>query len=160
MRIGARAHHDADFLGRLHGRHIPLRGLHGPADAERFHAPQVLGRSVIQMRDRPAQVCDGDLFVHALEDVQQQADGIVARPVHGDRHAALGGPSDDLVVLLALGLGGLIVVIHRPGDPLADAVEAQHVIAEAHRQQLRQILQFLEFLAGRDAAQAVGDAHR
>ncbi len=36
----------------------------------------------------------------------------------------------------------------------------QPVVAEAHRQQRREALQLLEFLAGRLAVQAVRDAHR
>ena len=55
MSIRARAHHHAEFLGRLHRWHA-LPGLRGPAYAQRFHAPQILRRRIVQMRDGPTQI--------------------------------------------------------------------------------------------------------
>ncbi len=82
MRISARAHHDAEFLAVSDGRHA-LRGLHAvhPTPSA-FMRRKFSGRCVVQMRDGPAQVADRHFLVHALENIQQHAHRIVARPMH------------------------------------------------------------------------------
>ena len=87
-------------------------------------------------------------------------DRVVRAPVHRDRHAALGGPAHDLVVALLVLGRRLGIVVHRKRDALAEPVEVQAVVAEAHRQQRREALQLGELAARRLAVQAVGDAHR
>ena len=69
------------------------------------------------------------------------------------------GPSQRLVELLLLLLGGRVVVVHAPGDVLADPVEPQPVVAEALRQHRGQRLEVVEFVAAARRAQAVYDAH-
>ena len=83
----------------------------------------------------------------------------VVVPVLRDRHAAGRGPLVDLIKLLLLRLGGIVVVVHAPGDVLADAVETQPVVAEAHRQHLRYGLVVLELPAATLRKQAVYDPH-
>ena len=55
---------------------------------------------------------------------------------------------------------GRVVVVERDRQPLADAVELQHVVAESHWQQTRQALVVIEFGALRLPVQHVRHAHR
>src|SRR5215831_16797009 len=70
------------------------------------------------------------------------------------------GPSNNLQELVLGGGIGRVVVVHGAGYPLADPVESQHVVAESHRQELREIFVLLEFGADVLGEQAVGDADR
>jgi len=71
-------------------------------------------------------------------------------------HAASGRPSRDLVELLLLLFRGVIVVVKAPGDDLAYAGKAQHVVAEAGGQKPRQVLKRLHLvLAGSRRRKAV-----
>ena len=111
------------------------------------------------MRDRPAQFDYRHFAVHALEHVEQLADGSVAVPVLRQRHAALGRPLRGLVERFLVGLGRLVFVVHAEGDALADAVEPQHIVAKAHRQELCELLEFVELLAALLRKIAVVHAH-
>jgi len=53
-----------------------------------------------------------------------------------------------------MSFGRLFIVIHVPRDALADAVELQHVVAEAHRQQASPLLVLFKFLAWRLSIQS------
>ena len=86
--------------------------------------------------------------------------GFVFRPVDGDGKPLFRRPANDLEEFFLGGGIGRIVVVHAAGDPLADSVEPQHVVAESHRQELREILVLLEFRADVLGEQAVGDPHR
>ena len=172
----SRSDGDSDFFGRLHRWRTP-RGLHaflfqeslaveivgilhGPTDSQRFHAPECGGGTVLQVRERPAQSSDGYLGVHALEDVQDLIGGHVVIRVHGDRHSALRRPFDNLKIFFGILRTRMRIVVHRPGDTFAESIEPQHIVTEAHRKKLQQALVFVEFLAGRHAAQAVGHPQR
>ena len=87
-------------------------------------------------------------------------DGFVFLPVDGDGQPLFGRPANDLEELVLGRRIGRVVVVHGAGDPLADAVEAQHVVAESHRQEWREVLVLLEFRADILGEQAVGDPHR
>ena len=87
-------------------------------------------------------------------------DRAVVVPVEGRGQAARRRPAQHLVKLLLLRLGRLLVVVHAPGDVLADAVEAQPVVAEAHRQHRGQRLEIRELVVAARRAQAVDDADR
>src|SRR5262245_28690735 len=80
--------------------------------------------------------------------------------MHRDGETALRGPADDLVILRLVCLRrDAVDAVHRPRDSLADAIEVEHLIAEALRHHGEVILVFGEFGAVRHAAQAVGHAH-
>ncbi|OIQ71233.1 hypothetical protein GALL_471520 [mine drainage metagenome] len=87
-------------------------------------------------------------------------DGAIIVPVNGQRHSLGGGPARDAIKLLLVGITRSIVVIHAPGDAFADAVEAQQIVAGAHRQEPRVSLKILEFLSGTWRKNAVDDAYR
>ena len=123
------------------------RVLHRPADAERLHARQRVERRVVEMRNRPPQRRNRYLGVHAIEHLEQLADGGIVAPVHGQRQVALRDPERDLLEGVLVGGGRLVVVVHAAGDTLADAVEAQHVVADAHRQPQRRLGDLLELAA-------------
>src|SRR5262245_27034835 len=76
-----------------------------------------------------------------------------------ERETALGGPERNAVVLVPIRLRRLVVVVHPASNALANAVEAQHVVAESHRQQCRRRLDLVEFLAGSLRPERIGDAH-
>ena len=78
--------------------------------------------------------------------------------MHAQLHAASGRPARDLIELLLLLFRGVIVVIKAPGDDLAYAGKAQHVVAEAGGHKPRQVLErFQLVLAGGGRRKAVGD---
>ena len=108
---------------------------------------KVLRAGIVEMHDRPAQWRDRRVAVDALQHLQQVMHRGVAVPMLGQRHAARCGPAGDLVILLLLRLGRAVVVVHAPGDVLAHAVEAQHVVAESHGQQLRERPVVFQFIA-------------
>ena len=58
-----------------------------------------------------------------------------------------------------MSFGRLFIVIHVPRDALSDAVELQHVVAEAHRQQASPLLVLFKFLAGRLSIHSEIDAN-
>ena len=110
------------------------------------------------MRDRPAQRRDRHFVVHALEDVEQMVHGCVRSPVHREREALLGRPPRDLVIALLVGVARRGVVVHRERDPLADSVELEVFVAEAHRQHRGEPGELLFLPARGLAVQAVRDA--
>src|SRR6266850_1480584 len=110
------------------------------------------------MRNGPAQLCDGRLGVDARQHLKQVMHGAVVVPVESRGHAARYGPAQHFVELLFLRVARIVVVVEAPGDVLADAVEAQPVVTEAHRQHLRQLLEVFEFAVAARRAQAVAHA--
>src|ERR1041385_8826425 len=107
---------DKVFTAKIH------RVLDGPAHTECFHALKSSLGCIVQMSDRPAQTGYRDLLIHPLEDSQEFIDRCVMFPVHGQGHSLLRGPFDDLIIPVLLSLGRLVVIVHIPGDPFANAV--------------------------------------
>src|SRR5207249_5864408 len=129
------------------------RILNSPTHAKRFHSLQTLFGRVVEMRDRPSQSAYWNFLIQLLEEPEEFVDGCIAVPMHRQCHALLSCPLDDFVIAILLRLRGLLVVVHVPGDALADTVELQHIVAEAHRQQPRQILVLFKLLARRLSVQ-------
>ena len=136
------------------------RVLHGPADTEGLHPRQRFRPGVVEMGDGPAQRRDRRLLVDLFIEVEQLVDGFVLLPMDGDRQPLLCGPANDLEEFGLGAASGELLLYMRAGDALADAVEAQHVVAETHRQERREALGLLEFRADILGEQAVGDPYR
>ena len=112
------------------------------------------------MCDRPAKPCDWRLGVHPLQHVEQVMHRAVVVPVERRGHAARHRPAQHLIEPLLLLGRRIVVVVEAPGGVLANAVETQISVAEAHRQQLRQRLKILELAVAARRGQAVAHAQR
>ena len=126
---------------------------------------RLVGR-VLDMGDLPAQAGDRDLAVHLLEAVEDHRGRVVGGGVLVHRHALLGRPSGGGAELLLVLVGRIedqadrAAVIHALGERLADAAEAQHVVAEPLRRELGEVLEVLQLLAARIGLEMERDAHR
>src|SRR4029453_5284193 len=97
------------------------------------------------MCNGPAKRRDRRLLVYRFVQIEEMMNGFVFRPVDGDGKPLFRCPTNDLKELVLCGSIRGVVVIHGAGYSLADSVESQHVVAESHRQELREISVLLEF---------------
>ena len=112
------------------------------------------------MRNRPAQILDGNLAIHPLENFQDGVYGGVRAAMKGEPIATPRRPFRDLVKALKVRGVGLLDVIDRPYDLLADAVKVHHVVAKTHRHQSEILLVFLNLVRRVKSTNRVRHAHR
>ena len=112
------------------------------------------------MGDGPAQARDRGFGIHPLQHVEQVMDRTVVVPVEGRGHASRDRPAqrvEELLLVLSDGLS-LLYMPQVTFSPMP--LKAQPVVAEAHGQELRQLLEVLALVVPARSAQAVANPHR